>query len=400
MASSLCPRLPVELQDIILDLLFSSDEEETRALSAVCQHWRLKIYRHAFAEVHINQTTAEHFSSIVDSPFSCSGILPAIKDLHLRTKGCEGHWTASEHIALTSVLEKTCQWSKVTSLELKKDGGDCRLGLQHFSAFSFPYLTTLTLRRLTFVGPKDFIGFIGLFPALKHVNFDDVRCDWPEEIRSKIPSGDFVLALVIHSVSARRTTIKWTLEGPVSSIDPEDIYSLGWLTQADIQTLLRTIGPSLRTLDIDFQLPYSSLLEHLVNALDLSVTPRLRHIRIGSSTRVLSFMDWVPRVLYGLAKTNHPCLDVLEIRFASSRQFHLDRPFLRCLTVGLEEPQYSAIKKINFIAYHDNLFDKDVEKAITQTIQKDLMRWHEQGLIALTFRLRETSSTHAPALRL
>lgn len=251
-----CPRLPIELQDLILELVSPFDDEDVVSFSTVCQHWRLRTYRHTFANVHLDQSTVKPFSRIIDSLFSGSAILPAITSMHLQTRGYVGKWSDSEIVALYNALAKIAKRTKLASLTLTKDNVDnnCKSGLLKLFPFPFPFLTTLNLCRSSFANLNDFTGFFALFPALKYVNLDDVRCDWPEELQSKLPRGDFVLALVVHTLSAHQTTIKWTLEDPISAIEPEDFHSLGCLTKADVHTLLRKIGPSLRELDIDFQL--------------------------------------------------------------------------------------------------------------------------------------------------
>jgi hypothetical protein len=250
-----CPRLPIELQDLILDLARPFGHEDALSFSTICQHWRSRTYRYIFTNLILGQSTVEPFSHIIDSPFSCSAILPAITSLHVQTERYREIWSDSELVALYNALAKIAQRTKLASLTLSKDqvGNNWQSEVLKRFPYTFPFLTTLNLCRATFGNPSNFIGFFALFPALKYVNLDDVQCDWPEELQFKLPRGDFVLALVVHTLSAYQTTIKWTLEDPVSAIEPQDFRNLGRLTQADIHTLLQKIGPSLRELDIDFQ---------------------------------------------------------------------------------------------------------------------------------------------------
>ncbi|KJA25054.1 hypothetical protein HYPSUDRAFT_435296 [Hypholoma sublateritium FD-334 SS-4] len=387
--------LPVELHDMILSALLRLDGKSARPLSSVCHHWRMQLYKSIFADIHLDQLTAIPFSRLLAGSFSCLAILPSVRNLHLNTNG-QRPWSDTDIVIIKHLLVQFALRTNLSSLALSDvDGaGKYQLDITSLSLPSFSSVNTVKLCRIIFKEPSSFRKLFALFPAVKHVEFNGILCPWSNEHWSELPPGEFALNLVVYSASSHRTNIQWTLTDPIASIKMEDLCSLGQLTTADMPTLLRQIGPALRELDVDFQpeLMHGLLLDSVVNALDLSAARFLRRIRLGSSTHVLSCMHWVPNVLYGLSAVNNPSLKVLAIRFASSRQFHLDRPFLRFLTRGLCKRQYSAVRKIHFIAHHDCPFDQCTERAITQSIQAELPHYHKQGLVRITFCAREDES--------
>ena len=409
--------LPVELHDMILTTLLNLDGKSARPLSTVCQHWRMRLYKSIFTYIYLDQSSAISFSRLLACSFSRSAILPAVRTLHLNANS-RRPWSETGLISIKHLLVQFAQTTNINTLVLSDVGGIGGSPLD-FSSLSLPFFRsvgTVKLCRVIFKEPSGFKEFFKQFPALKHAEFIDVLCPWSNAHWTKLPPGEFTLKLVVHSVSSHRTSIRWTLTDSISTIDVDDLCGLGQLTTADMPALLRQIGPVLRELDVDFQpeqmhgqylLPslftrfqtYLSFLfgadlflDSVVNAIDLSTARSLRHIRLGSSTHVLSCMHWVPNVLCGLPAASSPSLKVLAIRFASSRQFHLDRPFLRFLTRCLCKRQYSAVRKIHFIAHHDGPFDQCIERAITQSIQAELPHYHKQGLVRITFRPRESRS--------
>src|ERR1700761_8665745 len=79
----------------------------------------------------------------------------------------------------------------------------------------------------------------------------------------------------------------------------------------------------------------------------MSANTALQHLHLSSPSRVLSTIEWIPSIL---ARINTPNLRTLHFTFAQSRQFHLDRPFLKVLAQILEDPRFQKLQSIRFSA--------------------------------------------------
>ncbi len=246
--------LPVELHDMILNALLNQDGKSARPLSTVCQHWRMRLYKSIFTHIYLDQFSAISFSRLLACPFSRSAILPSVRTLHLNANS-RRPWSETGLISIKHLLVQFSQTTNINTLVLSDVGsiGDSQLDLSSLSLPSFRSVDTVKLCGVVFEEPSGFKEFFRQFPALNHAEFIDVLCPWANAHWSKLPPGEFTLKLVVHSVSSHRTSIRWTLTDSISSIDVDDLCSLGQLTTADMPTLLRQIGPVLRELDVDFQ---------------------------------------------------------------------------------------------------------------------------------------------------
>lgn len=126
-----------------------------------------------------------------------------------------------------------------------------------------------------------------------------------------------------------------------------------------------------------------------INELDLSSTTSLEQLSLGSSKRVLSLLPWVPLVLKDLPKTHSPTLLYLEFAFASSHQFHLDKPALMSIAHILESPQFQRLQKIHFVVF-DATGDQELLKLVKHMIYEVFENWRDTGVLTFTFTFTRT----------
>ncbi|KAF8149082.1 hypothetical protein B0H34DRAFT_679389 [Crassisporium funariophilum] len=371
---------PVELQEAILDYLIPWDRGVLFTLSRVCRFWRHRSYRHLFSAIPIAQSTVMPFYDLALDPFSLAGIFPHIHDIHFRTIPLANGWNAAQLVILDKVLVLLSQHTTVTSVVLSGFSMDChRREVPSFRRSLFTAVTRLTISGGRFRNPKELAQELSIFSQLQTVDFHAVYCDWEIDTKVKHPPGLYGLTVAVHAGSPYEKTISWKLQCPLTAVEEDELHAFGSIVNADVHGTIRRLGTSLYDLQVQLERGPSQ---------NLSFSPCLRRISIGSPTLVLSIMTWVPRILYSLAKTDTPALKILEIIFASSRQFHLDKPFLRCLSVVLSQPQYSGVLKIHFIAYY-HIFDDEVEQTIVKVIQGGLERWNSRGLLEFSFRTHD-----------
>lgn len=181
-------------------------------------------------------------------------ILPALRNLHLDTKGLK-EWKAAELAAINHVLLHIAGHANLKSLTLSNNSEEDHYDdITNLIIPTFHSTSIVRLHRIIFNEPSHYAHFFDLFPTLQHIEFNDVSCSWSGDPLTKLPPGEFTLALVVYTPSLHRTNIKWTLTQPITSIKTEDLYTLGQLAKTDIHTLLREIGPALKELDVDLQL--------------------------------------------------------------------------------------------------------------------------------------------------
>ncbi|TFK34524.1 hypothetical protein BDQ12DRAFT_726752 [Crucibulum laeve] len=152
---------------------------------------------------------------------------------------------------------------------------------------------------------------------------------------------------------------------------------------SNIPSFVQALGPSLHHLEIASQF-HDMDSNDAFATLDLSSATSLKHFCAGSSTRVLSLIPWVLRIISQLPESSPPTLKILQIAFASSRQFFLDLPFLRCLSSILARPGFSKLEIIHFVAF-SNVPDEETKHEVISTISTTLEEWNSKGVLRFTF---------------
>lgn len=90
------------------------------------------------------------------------------------------------------------------------------------------------------------------------------------------------------------------------------------------------------------------------------------------------------RLLDQMPDSSGPTIRTLQLAFASSRQFHLDQPYLRCLAKVLSKSMFSALKTIHIVAFSQTV-DSSLDITVMSSVTEALDYWHQRDALRFTF---------------
>ncbi|KAF8885485.1 hypothetical protein BD779DRAFT_1673659 [Infundibulicybe gibba] len=384
--------LPLELQEDIIDR-HGASKPMLAICSLVCKHWRLRSHYHTFATIRLTQHSVHGFHFLMKDPFSRSAVFPRVRHLYLGPPTPSLSWERPQLIDLYAILAYLSKLGNTETLAF----GNLRwimLGAEVLTLIysGFQKIQCLELSNIRFSTPLEFTDFIRAFPFLRRIVMQDVTYpEHPQTVPSlppcPIPPGQYGLSLCSGFKDQRlKKHLRWTRIQGLEPLNPNELAELGSQISAindDVSSLLRALGPSLHHLELSSQSLYT-LSDTGLHTLNLSDLPHLTHLSLGSSARVLSLLSWIVVLLEQIPKSTRPALRVLRIAFASSRQFHLDIPFLRCLAEVLTRPQFGRLQVIHFVAFND-FVDQELELTVERVVGDILSAWAQQGILKFTF---------------
>lgn len=123
--------------------------------------------------------------------------------------------------------------------------------------------------------------------------------------------------------------------------------------------------------------------DDIIASLDLSYCTSLRHLNLYCPGRVLGLISWLPTILN---KINSPELRTIEISFASSRQFHLDEPYLKYLASILSKPQFKGLELIHLVAVNGRCDAQKTAGVVAKCVRTVLGPWEQKGVLKFSFK--------------
>ncbi|KAG6917852.1 hypothetical protein DXG01_000757 [Tephrocybe rancida] len=408
--------LPVELQYTIIDYL-QLDGHSLARCSAVCAHWRLRSYKHKFANVSLAWGSVLFFLPLVQNEFSASAVVPSVRGIRIYgPPHAFPAWDAHKLSALTEVLSTLSSSGKLAEFALQ----NLAWAAPHRPALSLglPDLSTITsleLVQTNFSTRTELVAFLDNFQGLRHLVLEDVDCiSYPQPSLHAVPSGSYGLALRCSQDFSLRKRLRWDCSSPESSpVSTQELADLAIYMSGrhyEVEDILPTFGRYLHrlqlatqtirvyptiTLEISSQLtthPPDTYPDAVLHNLDLSHTTSLKQLSLGSSKRVLSLLPWVPLILAQVPVSKPPSLTHLQFAFASSRQFHLDRPTLLIISDALSKPQFQDLQTIHFAVF-DATGDRELLKIVKQTVCEALGSWWQlESSLGLESTLRRKQS--------
>ncbi|KAJ4480267.1 hypothetical protein J3R30DRAFT_2602402 [Lentinula aciculospora] len=246
----------------------------------------------------------------------------------------------------------------------------------------------LSMHHLYFAHLGQFSDFVAKFRLLRTLDLQSIECSVREKWNVSFRSNtSYKLS---HRVSLDGTgaifskKLTWIYPKCISQEQRHNYSICGAQVFCNSPTssdLLRSLGPLLSRLDITSSENISA--DSNITSLDISGNSSIRHLHLSSPARVLSLISWLPALL---ARVKSSELRTLHVSFAQSRQYHLDRPFLKHIAGILDEPQYQGLELIEFIASSPSCgrLEDAVKNEIIACIRSCLPSWDERGLLAFT----------------
>ncbi|KAJ3930347.1 MAG: hypothetical protein NXY57DRAFT_317867 [Lentinula lateritia] len=380
--------LPSELQDMIIERMLDLDNAYLLLASLVCRDWRYYSYQQVFSSICFDSHSIPVFASFLDNPFSRTAIFPRVRRLRILGNGKASLWTSTLLIDLVKLLHHLVQIGRISDLVLDN------LTWAVLDPALAPILTDflsierLSMRRICFAQLGQFSDFVAGFRLMRSFDLESIEC--PPLVGWNHPLPSLAPYELGHCVSLERSNatssakLTWVYpkcisreERSVSSIHGAQIFCIS-PTSSD---LLRSLGPLLARLHI---ISENITADEDIASLDISMNPSIRHLHLSSPTRVLSMISWLPPLLARVKGSN---LKTLHMSFAQSRQFHLDRPFLKHIAGILDKPQYQGLEMIEFIASSASCgrLEDDVKQDIISCIRSCLPYWERKGILAFNF---------------
>ncbi|KAJ7034794.1 hypothetical protein C8F04DRAFT_1233993 [Mycena alexandri] len=308
------PRLPPEIQKIVVDILFD-DKDTLGPCSLVDQAWLHLSRRHLFASIHLLNDRCESFRQLCDSPHAT--IAPYISTLSISSLEGADYMTESasfflDHVpylpslpALTSLEISCLSWQNVSQQCLSS------------MARCFSNLTDLSIHLVEFRHSQQVSDLLSCFQMLEQVSIGATFAT-EDQASSSIPPPSLRylrvlrLRMGLHGAGAFRDIISWCI--PTNGLPAIQALSLASLDASllpVVGSLLRELGPTLKDLDIWFM---ASVTVAEVNTdIDLTRNRGLRSLTVHN----LDSQSWV--LLEGIS------IDVLYVVIFVDSMEALDR---------------------------------------------------------------------------
>ncbi|KAK0472012.1 hypothetical protein IW261DRAFT_1571258 [Armillaria novae-zelandiae] len=380
--------LPLELQEEIIDEL-SADIKNLKKCSFVCKRWRSRTHFHAFSSIRLQHTSVETFSSFRDNPFSFFTIYPRAR--RIRVVGSHQHhdaisWNSSQLRALARALQGLRDVGNASVLVLENLNWEALAGSPIPSLMlSLDSVSSLELSSVTFPRHLQFAELVAGFTALRHVVFQDIEFGDPQPVLERLLADKIMMDDEKSALSLRgagtflRKSLHWACHSPKRGEALTTIIGAHVSRYTDPSAILRSLGSSLNYLEIVSLADISS--DTIISTVDLSSNTSLRRLSLSSPFRVLSLIPWLNHVLLQISS---PCLRVLDIAFAASRQFHLDEPFLKYLDKVLSSPQFTELQLIQLIVVNGRLYP-DLHLGMDSCVRSAMPSWDRKGVLRVSF---------------
>ncbi|KAF8162222.1 hypothetical protein K438DRAFT_302359 [Mycena galopus ATCC 62051] len=249
------PRLPPEIQEIIVDLLFD-DKDALRTCSLVDQAWLHLSRRHLFASVHLLKDRCESFQHLCHSPRG--NVAPYISTLSISSPKDADYMKepASFFLDLVPYLPSLPALTslEISSLSWQNASQQCL----SFMARCFFNLTELCIHLVEFSHSQQLLLLLSCFPMLEKISIGATFAT-EDQASSSIPPPNLRhlrvlrLRVELHGAGAFRDIISWFIpQNGLPAIQSFSIASLDASLLVVVGSLLRELGSTLKDLDIWF----------------------------------------------------------------------------------------------------------------------------------------------------
>ncbi|KAJ3835860.1 hypothetical protein F5878DRAFT_626804 [Lentinula raphanica] len=382
--------LPSELQDIVIESILDLDSSYLSLASLVCRAWRNRSYERAFSSICLSSRSIPVFVSFLENSFSRPAIFPRLRRLRILGDGDTFLWSTLHLQDLSRLLRHLAQIGRISTLTLDNLNWAVLDPALAAMLTEFDGLERLCMHRISFTDLGQFSDFVAEFRLLRA--FDLQHVEWAARggllvspsLLTPYERGHGV-SLDAHGMDLSRT-LTWSYPERVSLEQRRLSATHGaqiFCKSPSGSDLLRFLGPLLTRLEISSSEDIAADMK--LASLDISLNFSIQHLRLASPARVLSMISWLPPLLANVRSSN---LRTLRISFSQSRQFHLDRPFLKHIAGILDEPQFKELELIEFIAHSSScgMLEDSVKTEMIRCTRACLPSWDKKGIISFTFQ--------------
>jgi hypothetical protein len=357
----------------------------------------------------LNHRSIPALASFLDNTFSRLAIFSRIRRVHIVGDGETFHSNQGQRNSLLNILRYLAQIGNISDLVVENFDWAALDPAIAVSLESLKPIGRLSILRAFFTNFLQFSDFVARFYSLRAFDFQSIECSvphWDTGQSGKSYRQDDSGQCSVTFYGASRTLDKkltWVYSKCASQEAKQMLSFYGAQTScysADASGLLRMLGPLLRRLEIvspgdwllgrfhvfdaNLLLPENADADAIIASLDVSMNSSLQYLHLSSPNRVITSISWLPSILLKITSSN---LKRLHISFSQTRQFHLDRPFLKQVAQILERPQFQELELIEFnITGSGRVNLEGVAKGkIVDCIRSCLPSWDERGILAFAF---------------
>ncbi|KAE9390611.1 hypothetical protein BT96DRAFT_925797 [Gymnopus androsaceus JB14] len=391
--------LPPELQDMIIEMTLDINLNRSCLLSTslVCSYWRQRTYERAFSSLCFSYRSIPAFASFLDNPFSRPAIFSRARRIRIIGSGeTFRRNTGQVQSALTRLLQHLAKIGKISTLALDNLRWTVIDPAIVSCLTKFKTVESLSMHHIHFAEYSQFSDFVANFPSLRAFEFQNIECSggnarWDGcQVQRELCTSDETGQCAVTLDGNGQMLVKqltWMYSRYITQELRRSVSFYGAQTSYisnDVPGLLRSLGPLLTQLEIIS--PENPMDDPAIAFLDISANSLLQHLHLSSPNRVISMVSWLPSLL---GKIKNCKLRTLHVSFAQSRQFHLDRPFLKHLGRILEGPSFQELELIEFTASSTRSGGIELEDAVKRTImdciRSSLPSWDRRGVLELVF---------------
>ncbi|KAJ7911628.1 hypothetical protein B0H13DRAFT_567843 [Mycena leptocephala] len=363
------PRLPPEIQEIIVDLLFD-DKDALRTCSLVHQAWLHLSRRHLFAFVHLRENRCESFRHLCQFPRG--NVAPYISTLSISSPNDADYIneSASFFLDLVPYLPSLPALTslEISSLSWQNASQQCLSSM----ARCFSNLTELCIHLVEFSHSQQVLDLLSCFQMLETISIGATFATEDQASSSITPPNlphlrVLRLRVGLHGAGAFRDIISWFMpKNGLPAIHAFSIASLDSSLLPIVGSLLRELGSTLKDLDIWVM---STVTVAEVNThIDLTRNRGLRSVTVHN----LDSKSWT--LFEGIS------IDVLSVDIFVDSMEALDRMEWGLLSWT---PQFAGLRRFSLaVICFTEIPDNNRESLDVDTVQREIRRrvpeWAEQ----------------------
>ncbi|KIM86665.1 hypothetical protein PILCRDRAFT_815901 [Piloderma croceum F 1598] len=364
MAEHLPLKIPSELADTIIDCLHD-DSRALASCSVVCRAWLPRSRFHLFEHILLEPSRLQLFD-LLDSPLST--IAPYVRCLHLE----EGRGRYSyEPEWLNKALPRLAVFTAVESLEVDLARFDLlETETTRGLVSNFRMLRNLHFWHVKFRTFSQLVDVLGECPHLEHISFDCLfyqdKWDTPHEghpeIKNSLPTScaqRIPLHLRTFDLGSceKNAILYWLLSGnSCLVINTLRLRTVCLEETRAIGAFVRTLGPSLEHLEINFAVSFEGDVEKaFCRNVDLAGLIQLRSLHLSglvmySQYRSSTYVGWVSILLSQITS-----MHIEEVVFDVWLSVPEDLDPLDWDVMGkvFAQPSFSRLKRIHFWVWGD-----------------------------------------------
>ncbi|KAJ7207082.1 hypothetical protein GGX14DRAFT_366727 [Mycena pura] len=390
-------RLAPELYDHFLDE-FHASNSTLSTCSLVCKAWLHLCRRHLFFSVNLRPSFVQFLR---DSPHAMATVYP-----YIRNVGLGGGWMREQQHEFNDIILFMITLENVRNMHLETWSWTylappASAALLRGRGNLFQTLTVLDLKFIHFISFSTLRTFLSQFPALREILFDNVTWDTthddsdsgPDNSQLERPSFLTRFEKLTISACSNAPILTWlsnaVAEDGTAIVPPIRFIRLPEILPHEaplVGKFLSSLGASLEHLEIGFLAHNYDEDVPAIRAIDLSLHPRLRTVRVHQLTLYqfpatpptptsspplaeVSPCFWLVPLL---ARINSPALSHLAFNIWLGEERQLNLIDWHALVRVLSDPRFGSLRVLQF---HVRGIEEAMDDEVRNWISHRLHDW-------------------------